>query len=61
MEIIVAIESIARQAKDAAKQYTDVNDACPYPFHTEAGRTFKLMFEAALLEQQPAPTTQEAA
>ncbi len=52
MDPIVSIESIAKQANAAAEKFTNVNDACPYPFGTEAGRTFKRIFESALVERQ---------
>lgn len=36
--------SIQAEAFAAARQYTNVNDACPYPFHTPDGRLFKEEF-----------------
>jgi hypothetical protein len=35
---------IEREAKTAAKTYSDVNDACPYPFSSDAGKAFKAAF-----------------
>ena len=49
-EPIISIERIQEQAFKAARQYTNVNDACPYPFGTEAGRVFKEHFVWALNE-----------
>ena len=40
-EQIVNIEAIKTQARAAVATHRDVNDACPYPFHTEAGRIFR--------------------
>ena len=39
-EPIVSIERIEQQAKEAAAKYEHINEACPYSFYTEAGRTF---------------------
>jgi len=50
MEPIVSIEQLKREARLAAQHYVDVNDACPYPFTTKAGRTFKQHFEQARAE-----------
>lgn len=46
-EPVVSIDTIKRQAKDAAHKFANVNDACPYPFHTQAGQLFKATFLAA--------------
>lgn len=53
-EPIVSIERIQEQAFEAARLYSDINDACPYPFGTEAGRVFKEHFVWArnLIEQK---------
>lgn len=40
----MSIALIQEQAFKAAHQYTNVNDACPYPFGTEAGQVFKEHF-----------------
>lgn len=44
MEPIIPIEQVRHQARLAASQYSDVNEACPYPFDTEAGRVFREEF-----------------
>jgi len=46
MEPIIPIEQIKREAAEAAKRFSDVNAACPYPFTTEAGRLFRKEFTA---------------
>jgi hypothetical protein len=49
---IISIERVEREAKVAAQKYANVNDACPYAFHTEAGRVFKAAFFIAREEKQ---------
>lgn len=44
---IISLGRIEREAKAAAKQYSDINDACPYPFASAAGKAFKADFAAA--------------
>lgn len=46
-EPIISKERIKADAHAAARKYTNVNDACPYPFGTEAGRLFKAEFNFA--------------
>lgn len=46
-EPIVSLDTIRQQAAKAAQIYGNVNDACPYPFSTQAGREFKAAFELA--------------
>jgi hypothetical protein len=41
----VSLDYIKTQAREAAAKYSNVNDACPYPFQTAAGQTFKEEFE----------------
>ena len=43
-EPVVSIDLVKQQAADAALVYTDINEACPYPFYSEAGRLFKKEF-----------------
>lgn len=43
-EPIVSRARIEEKARAAAKTYDDVNDACPYPFATDAGQLFKAEF-----------------
>jgi len=47
MEQIVSIDQIERQARLDAQRYSDVNAACPHPFHTAAGRLYRKTFEQA--------------
>jgi len=47
METIIPISRIEREANAAATQYIRVQDACPYPFSTSAGRLFKEFFDLA--------------
>ncbi len=44
---IISREKIERDARAAAKTYSDVNDACPYPFGEDAGRIFADEFKRA--------------
>jgi hypothetical protein len=46
-EPVIPLARIQREAREAAQQYSDVNDACPYPFGTDAGHAFKAEFLAA--------------
>lgn len=49
MNITTGIYSIAKieaQACQAAHKFVDVNDACPYPFHSAAGGLFRDAFYA---------------
>ena len=39
-EPIVPIDRLQTEATAAARQYADVNDACPYPFSSAAGQLF---------------------
>ena len=50
MDPIISIEQIEREAQLAAQRFKHINEACPYPFHTEAGRIFKQHFEQARAE-----------
>jgi hypothetical protein len=49
-EPIVSIDRIEAEARKAAAQYDDINDACPYSFYTEAGRVFRRVFQAERLK-----------
>lgn len=51
MHILMQILSIAlveAEATEAALKHSNVNDCCPYPFDTAAGRVYRLAFEAAI-------------
>lgn len=48
-EPIVSIARIEQQAREAAAKYNNINDACPYPFYSPAGRAFKAEFMRARL------------
>jgi len=56
-EPIVSLDIIKTQAREAAAKFTDVNDACPYPFASAAGRAFKEEFNwvRSVLEQKGQP------
>jgi hypothetical protein len=41
---IDSIEVIERQAREAAHQYVDLNDACPWNFYSPQGQVFKKAF-----------------
>lgn len=49
-EPIISRAAIEAKARAAAKTYDNVNDACPYPFATEAGKVFKAEFNRARAE-----------
>lgn len=38
------IERIRQEAILGARKYADLETACPYPFHTEAGIIFAIVF-----------------
>lgn len=46
-EPIVSRERVEREARAAARTYNNVNDACPYPFATDAGHYFAAEFKRA--------------
>lgn len=56
-EPIISIERIKQQAQEAAKRYSDINDACPYPWTWDAAHHFKAEFRAAraAIEQTQKP------
>lgn len=54
------LEMIKSEAQKAAWNYDNVNDACPYPFATLAGATFKQAFLAAQAAQAQALTATPA-
>lgn len=41
-------ERIKQEAREAAKRYPDIYDACPYPFGSEDGRIFVAEFLSCL-------------
>jgi hypothetical protein len=49
---ILSIAKIEAEAVKASKTHSNVNDCCPYPFDTPAGRVYRLAFEAALKEAE---------
>lgn len=60
-EPIVPIARLQAEATAAARQYSNVNDACPYPFGSAAGQLFAGFFRAARAAQpHPKPTPTEA-
>lgn len=48
--MIVAKETIEREARAAAQQGLSLNDACPYPFGSEAGEHFRKVYRQAVQE-----------
>ena len=62
MHNIYSIEKIEAEAAFAAVRFSDVNDACPYPFESTAGYVFKNAFNAArmAIQKQAAPQTVQA-
>lgn len=60
-EPIESIASIEARAKAAALIYSDINDACPYPFGTDAAHHFKAAFFDARAALTPKPTQEGAA
>jgi hypothetical protein len=51
---VYSIDKIKTQAREAAAKYTDVNDACPYPFQTTAGHIFReeFLWVRSVIEQK---------
>lgn len=43
-EQIKSIAAINAEAKCAALKYSDINDACPYPFGSDSAHAFKAAF-----------------
>ncbi|MGJ7544606.1 hypothetical protein [Variovorax sp. LT1R16] len=41
---IVSIDTVKKAAKAAAERGDSLNDACPWPFYSDAGRQFKQFF-----------------
>lgn len=54
-EPIIPLDQVQREAREAAKVYTDVNDACPYPFSSDAGHAFRAEFNAMRAALAAAP------
>jgi hypothetical protein len=50
MTEITSIDRIKREAHQAVKTYHTLNDACPYPFGSDAGKIFKEYFLQAQSE-----------
>lgn len=44
---IISRESLEAKARTAAKTYDNINDACPYPFGTDAAHIFSAEFKRA--------------
>lgn len=44
---ITRLDRIKAEARQAAAKYSDINDACPYPFRSPAAEVFKAEFNAA--------------
>lgn len=55
MTEVISIERIEREARDAAHRGESLNDACPYPFGTDAAHHFQAVYQLALLvKRRPA-------
>ena len=50
--MIVSIELIESEALEAARQGKSLNDACRYPFSTDAGQLFKQIYTEAVEQAQ---------
>jgi hypothetical protein len=50
--MIVSKATIEKQAAEAASEGKTINDACPYPFGTEAADHFKAVYLLALPKAQ---------
>lgn len=61
MAELISLERIEREAREAARRYSDINEACPYPFATDAAHAFRAAFAAARIELTGAGTLQEQA
>jgi hypothetical protein len=49
---IYSIAKLKAEALAAAQTHSNVNDCCPYPFDTDAGRIYRLAFEAAIKQAE---------
>ncbi|MEC5213289.1 hypothetical protein RCH06_001835 [Polaromonas sp. CG_9.5] len=58
MHEIIPVTRIEREAAQAARDYSDINDACPYPFGSSAGQLFKHLFLQARESATKPPITQ---
>ena len=54
-DTIISRERIEREARAAAKIYNNINDACHYPFGTEAAWVFAAEFKRALAAATEGP------
>lgn len=43
---VESLEKIESEARAAARNFTDVNSACPYSFYSPQGQAFKKAFTA---------------
>jgi hypothetical protein len=50
--MIVSKTTIEKQATEAARKGQSIDDACPYPFETEAADHFKAVYLLALPKGQ---------
>jgi hypothetical protein len=46
-ESVIPIERIRREARAAAQEHANINDACPYPFGSDAAHAFQQAFAEA--------------
>lgn len=60
METVIPIARIEAEAAEAARLYSDINAACPYPWHTDAAHQFKAFFYQARQQLQAGASAPEA-
>lgn len=53
------IDYIEAKAVQAAQKYTNINDACPYPFGSTSALIFRLAFAKALAKSIITPPARE--
>ncbi len=58
--MIVSKSTIEKQATEAAGKGQSINDACPYPFGTEAADHFKAVYLLALPKAQATDAREDA-
>lgn len=60
LPMIVSKSTIEKQATEAAGKGQSINDACPYPFGTEAADHFKAVYLLALPKAQATTAREDA-
>lgn len=49
---VASITQIEARAREAAKEYDNLIDACPYPLHSTSARVFAQAFEQARQDRE---------